>query len=81
MKLFFRVLGILFAMATIAINIFLLIKDYSVNDQALRTWSMVLVSGTLIFNGGYYYLKNKNAVMMLVVGVIILVVTLFTSPF
>jgi CDP-diglyceride synthetase len=83
MKKTFKVLGILFAVATVVMGLLLLIKDYNVNDQGIRSWSIIVMCGGLIFNGVFYYLDNKNkrGIMMALVGFVILTLALITFPF
>ncbi|MNC54562.1 hypothetical protein D3C76_470990 [compost metagenome] len=81
MKRTFRVLGILFGVATIILSMLLLIKSYGVEDQGLRSWMMVMVCGTLLCNGGFYYLKNRQGKTMIIAGFIVLGIALFTFSF
>ena len=83
MKGIFRLLGILFALITILLGISLLAKDAKTEDHTIRSWSIIVMSGALIFNGGYYYLKdrNKQGIVMTSVGIVILIMALSVFPF
>ncbi|MFF2909929.1 hypothetical protein [Paenibacillus sp. NPDC057934] len=83
MKYFFRILGILFSLATIALILPLLINDYNPADQAMRTWSMVTMCGAVIFNGAHFYRrrKDKRGLISVIVGIIILLVVVLKFPF
>ncbi|OMC99915.1 hypothetical protein BJP49_28790 [Paenibacillus odorifer] len=73
--------GICFTVATVVINLFILLKYNVPHVQQWYCWSIVSLCGTLIYNGGYYYLKKRKGVCVINVGVIILGVLVFIFLF
>ncbi|MNC14940.1 hypothetical protein D3C75_627320 [compost metagenome] len=81
MRMYLLFVGILFAVAMVIINLYLVLKNDIAHVQLWYCWSVVSLCGTLIYNGSHYFLQKKKGICMINVGVIILGVLVFTFLF